>query len=84
LVSISGNGTDSASLVHCTSLRSGGRVPHILTATFPGESAPVLTEQKAGVGPKASLQVLEKETKMSAGNEMMIGIAYQTNISPSI
>jgi len=35
----------------CTSLRSGGIVPHILTATFPTDSPPVLTEQEAGWGP---------------------------------
>jgi hypothetical protein len=80
MVSISGNATDSASLLLCTSLRSGGIVPHILTATFPGESHPLPIEQEAGVGPRASLQVLEKGKKV--GNKMMIEIADQTNISP--
>jgi len=45
----------------CTLLSSGGTVPHVLTATFPRESPPILTG--GWMGPRASLQVLEKREK---------------------
>ena len=67
----------------CTSLRSGGIVPHILTATLPRESPPVLTEQEAGWGPEPVCRSWRRE-KMSVGNEMIIAIEDPTNNSPSI
>jgi len=67
----------------CISLRLGGRVPHILTAIFPRESPPVLTEQEAGSGPEPVCRSWRRE-KMSVGNEMIIATGDQTNISPSI
>ena len=67
----------------CTSLRSGGTVPYILTATIPRESPPLLTEQEAGWGPEPVCRSWRRE-KMSVGNEMMAVIADQTNNSPSI
>ena len=46
----------------CTSLRSGGTGPHILTATFRRESPPLLTEQEAG-GAHSQSAGLEKRKK---------------------
>lgn len=67
----------------CTSLRSGGTGPHILTATFRRESPPVLAEQEAGWDSQPVCRSWRRE-KMSVGKEMMIAIAGQTNNSPSI